>query len=141
MKKVELVLVVAVIGAMLSACAKNLVYAPYGNPVRFAKGREIVFRDFSMHFLGERRVSHPVFRPGFRYLDFAVTGRKGTQTVSWSSGTGVIDSTSFQVEGRDYELELRGSVARKGWLRDDEMVVWPESDFRAALERRNRESR
>jgi hypothetical protein len=115
--------------------------ASYGVPVSFAKGRDIAFADFTMRYLGERHVKSPVFKPGFTFYDFAVTSRGKTQTVSWTSGTGVIDATDFQVDGKPYALELRGSVARKGWLRDGEMVVWRQADFLKALEKRNAETR
>jgi hypothetical protein len=117
---------------LLPACAAEPKLAPYGQPVRFAKNRVIEFHDFTVRYLGQRRVSSPVFKPGFLYYDFEVAGRGGPQTVSWSSGTGVIDAASFKVDGRPYELELKATVARKGWMRDDEMVVWPEADFQKA---------
>ena len=104
--------------------------------MRFAKNRVVEFRDFAVRYLGERRVKSPIFKPGFLFYDFEVTGRGGKQTVSWSSGTGLIDATSFKVDGRPYELELRATVARKGWMRDDEMVVWPEADFQRAAHQR-----
>jgi hypothetical protein len=110
-------------------------------PVRFAKNRDVVFANFTVRYLGERRVSSPIFKPGFTFYDFEVRSSKSRQTVSWSSGTGVIDSTSFKVDGKPYDLELKGSVARKGWLREDEMVVWPEAQFLKALEARNRAGR
>jgi len=112
--------------------------APYGVPVRFAKGRDVVFADFTMRYVGQRHVADPRFKPGFTYEDFEVRGAKGSQTVSWSSGTGLVDSAAFTVDGKPYELELRGSVAKKGWLRDDEMVVWPQADFLKALEMRSK---
>jgi hypothetical protein len=118
------------------ACAAEPKSASYGQPVRFAKNRVVEFRDFTVRYVGERRVTSPVFKPGFLYYDFEVTGRGGAQTVSWSSGTGVIDAASFKVDGRPYELELKATVARKGWMRDDEMVIWPEADFQKALRSR-----
>jgi hypothetical protein len=120
-------------------CANPI--ADYGVPVNYAKGRDIAFADFTMRYLGERRVKSPVFKPGFMFYDFAVTSRGKTQTISWTSGTGVIDAADFQVDGKSYALELRGSVARKGWLRDGEMVVWRQADFLKALEKRNAETR
>lgn len=120
----------------LAGCSGAGGAATYGEPTRFAVGREIVFPDFRLRYQGERRVEHPVFKPGFVFYDFEVTGRQGAQTVSWSSGTGVIDATEFTVDGRPFVLELRASVARKGWLRQDELVVWPEAEFRAAARRR-----
>jgi hypothetical protein len=123
------------------ACAGEKAPATYGAIVTFAQGRPVVFPDFTMTYLGERKVAHKVFKPGFTYHDFEVKAAGGTTKVSWSSGTGVIDSASFQIDGRPYELELRGSVLKKGWLKDNEMVVWPQAQFLAAMEKRNRESR
>jgi hypothetical protein len=129
------------LGCLCLGIAQATPITEYGVPVRFAKGRDIAFADFTMRYLGERRVKSPVFKPGFTFYDFAVTSGGKTQTVSWTSGTGVIDATDFRVDGKPYALELRGSVARKGWLRDDEMVVWRQADFQKALEKRNAETR
>jgi hypothetical protein len=120
-----------------TACAGEKAPAGYGVIVHFSRGHAVVFPNFSMTYLGERRVSDPKFKPGFTFYDFEVKSAKSTQTVSWTSGTGVIDSASFKVDGRPYELELRGSVIKKGWLKDDEMVVWPQAKFMKALEERN----
>lgn len=117
----------------IAACASADAPA-YGEPTRFAKGREIVFPDFSIRYLGERQVAGPQFPRGFRYYDFEVKAGGETRTVSWTSGTGVIDSASFEIGGKPFELEMRGSVARKGWLRDDEFVLWPRAQFQQALE-------
>lgn len=139
MRASRLVLCLALLAA--SACADGKP-AGYGEIARFAKDRAVVFPDFTMRYLGERHVAHPVFKPGFTYYDFEVRSAKSVQTVSWSSGTGVIDSTPFKVDGRPYELELRGSVLRKkGWLRGDEMVVWRQADFLGALEARRESAR
>jgi len=125
---------------MSAACGADKK-AGYGEIVRFAKGHDVVFPGFAMRYLGERQVSHPVFKPGFTYYDFEVRSPRSTQTVSWSSGTGVIDSASFKVDGRPFELELRGSILKKGWLREDEMVVWPQDQFLRALKARHGEGR
>jgi hypothetical protein len=135
------VLLLALLARFSAAAVGADQDADYGTVVGFTKNRTLVFRDFTMRFLGRRHVGHPVFKHGFTYCDFEVRSSKVTQTISWSSGTGVIDSASFEVDGRPYELELRGSVARKGWLREDEMVVWPEAKYLKALAARKKESR
>ena len=137
MKKLSLMALVSLLAACVFADDK---VAAYGVPVRYAKGADILFPDFTVRYLGERHVSSPAFKPGFTCYDFEVRGKE-TVKASWSSGTGVIDSATFQVDGRPYELELRGSVARKGWLRDDEMVVWPQAKFLKALEARGKAER
>lgn len=105
----------------------------------FSKGRPVVFPDFTLTYLGERRVADPKFKPGFTFYDFEARSAKGATKVSLTSGTGVIDSASFSVDGKSYELELRGSVLKSGWLRDNEMVVWPQARFLEAM--RSRPSR
>lgn len=121
------------LGLPLLVMAGAQPVAPYGEPVRFRKDRVVEFVDFSVRYLGERRVEDPMFKPGFIFHDFEIRSPKSVRTVSWSSGTGVIDSVEFTVDGSVFDLELRGSVARKGWLRDDEMVVWPHAKFLEAL--------
>jgi hypothetical protein len=124
-----------------TACAGEKAPASYGTIVHFSKGHPVVFPDFTMTYLGERKVADPKFKPGFTFYDFEVKSAKVTTKASWTSGTGGIDSASFNVDGRPYELELRGSVVKKGWLKDDEMVVWPQAKFLNALEARNKASR
>lgn len=122
---------------ILAGCATSAGPARYGEVTRFARDREVVYPDFAMRYLGERKVASEVFPRGFTFYDFRVKAPNGAeQTVAWSSGTGVIDATDFTVSGRAYALELRGSVGSKKWLRDDEMVVWRAEDYRRALERR-----
>jgi hypothetical protein len=45
-----------------------------------------------------------------------------SKTISWSSGTGLIDWTDFEVSGKNFALELRGS-RKFGWLKENELVV------------------
>jgi hypothetical protein len=109
--------------------------ADYGVPVRYALNADVAFPDFTVRYAGKRHVESPVFKPGFTYYDFTVTGRGKPQTISWTSGTGLIDATDFEVDGKPYELELRGSVGSKRWLGDNEMVVWRRADYLTALEK------
>jgi hypothetical protein len=137
----RIILFLALVVMIVPAVRAAEKMAGFGEIVRFAKNHEVTFPDFGMTYRGERRVSDPVFKPGFTYYDFEVRSAKGRQTVSWSSGTGEIGSVSFTVDGHPYELELRGSVLKKGWLREDEMVVWPRAQFLDAAEARNRAAR
>lgn len=110
--------------------------ADYGKPVRYAKGKPLTFPDIEMVYRGTRRVKVPVYPRGFTYHDF--TARSGGQSVevAWSDGTGAIGPAFFTLGGRKFVLELKASVAKKGWLADNELVLWPEADFRAATGRR-----
>jgi hypothetical protein len=128
-------LLLAALACLILGVALAAPAAEYGAPVHYALGRDIVFPDFTMRFLGRRHVESPVFKAGFTYYDFAVAGHGKTRTISWTSGTGLIDATDFEVDGRPYELELRGSVGSKRWLGDNEMVVWRRADYLTALEK------
>ena len=43
--------------------------------------------------------------------------------VSWTTGTGVIDPTNFEIDGKHYQLELHRSD-KLGKLKDNELVIW-----------------
>ena len=43
--------------------------------------------------------------------------------ISWTTGTGVIDPTDFEIDGKRYLLELRHSD-KLGKLQDNELVIW-----------------
>ena len=113
--------------------------AELGEPVRFSKGRSVATGPLTIEYLGERRVSHPVFKPGFTFHDFKVSDGRETKTISWSSGTGEVGPQEFSLSGTLYQLELRRSVAREGWLRDDELVLWRDVDYRKAAAGRRKQ--
>ncbi|MFZ4683239.1 MAG: hypothetical protein ACOYMS_12105 [Terrimicrobiaceae bacterium] len=107
------------LGLALTASA-----ADYGQKVEFAKSRTLAFPDCELVFLGQRRVASPVFKPGFTFYDFRVTSGGETKTVSWSSGTGEIGPALFEIAGKRFLLELKASEASKGWLKENELVLW-----------------
>ena len=74
--------------------------------------------------------SAAVFPRGFLYSDFKATAGGRAKDVSWSSGTGDVGPVFFEVGGKKFVLELSRSEAFKGWLKDDELVLWREADFR-----------
>ena len=112
--------------------------AELGEPARFAQGRAVAIGPLTIEYLGERHVSHPVFKPGFTFHDFKVSDGRESKTVSWSSGTGIVGPQEFTLSGTEYQLELRRSIAREGWLREDELVLWRAADYRKALAARER---
>lgn len=99
--------------------------AGYGEKVRFAESHPIRFPDFTLTYLGQRHVSSDKFPRGFDYHDFQIGRAAEGFTVSWSSGTGVIGPTIFELAGQSYRLELRYADAL-GKLADDEVVITPE---------------
>ena len=96
--------------------------ADLGTKVAYKKDTPIQFPAFTLTFVGDRRVVPEKFPRGFLYYDFRVTSAQGTQTVSWSSGTGDIGPVSFRVGGEGYALELQISD-KLGKLKTNELVV------------------
>jgi len=94
----------------------------YAARVSFKRGIPLRFPDFELTFTGERHAASPQFPRGFRYHDFRVVRGRGSQMVSWTSGTGDLGPVRFTVGTRVYALELRQSD-KLGKLRDDELVV------------------
>ena len=97
--------------------------ASHGTRVKYRPGQKIEFPDFTVEYVGERRESVPVYPRGFLYYDFKVNKGKAEKVVSWTTGTGVIDSTDFEIEGKHYQLELRHSD-KLGKLKENESVIW-----------------
>jgi len=83
--------------------------ASYGTRVKYGLGEKIEFPDFTVEYVGERRKTVPVYPRGFLYYDFKVSKGKAEKVVSWTTGTGIIDPTDFEFDGKRYHLELRRS--------------------------------
>jgi hypothetical protein len=97
--------------------------------VKYKAGQKIEFRAFTVEYLGERRKSTPVYPRGFLYYDFKVSRGKTEKVISWTTGTGIIDPTDFEFDGKRYHLELRRSE-KLGKLKDNELVIW-QGSFRS----------
>lgn len=118
-----------VLAALILAGLLPVSAADYGEKVRFAPGRPLKFPDCELVFTGTRTVSTPQYPRGFLFYDFEARAGGKTQKVSWTSGTGVIDPADFQVDGKKFVLELKGSEGFKGWLKDNELVLWRAESF------------
>ena len=103
--------------------------ASYGTRVKYRAGQKIEFPDFTIEYVGERRKSVSVYPRGFLYYDFKVSKGKSEKVVSWTTGTGIIDPTDFEFDGKRYHLELRRSE-KLGKLNDNELVIW-QGNFRS----------
>jgi hypothetical protein len=118
---------IAVIAA-LAALAGTFVFqntahaADYGTKTTYRKNVALIFPDFDLTYLGERSVSAAPYPRPFIYQDFRVARGGKTQTVSWTTGTGIIEPTAFTFAGKNYTLELRRSE-RRGKLGDSELVI------------------
>ncbi len=115
-------LLAAALVLVLPSCAQAGGAAAYGAKVKFARGRTLNFPDFDLTYVGTRHVATPAYPRGFDYHDFTAAHGGVSKTVSWTSGTGLIDWTDFEIAGKKFALELRGS-RKFGWLKDDELVV------------------
>ena len=105
------------------SCGHAEQSASYGTRVKYKAGQKIQFPDFAVEYVGERRKSLPVYPRGFLYYDFKITRGKSEKVISWTTGTGIIDPTDFEFDGKPYHLELRRSE-KLGKLNDNELVIW-----------------
>jgi hypothetical protein len=110
------------LGVFLAACAPQAAAAEYGARVGFTKGGAVKFPDFVLTYIGERRVASDRYPRGFLFHDFTVAAPPGSQTVSWSSGTGDIGPKLFRVGPKQFALELSRSD-KLGPLKANELVV------------------
>jgi hypothetical protein len=110
------------LGIFSGFCGKSDAAAKYGEKVKFSQNAPVKFEDFTLSYIGERRVSSENYPRGFLYHDFKINTESEEQTVSWSSGTGDIAPAAFQIGGKKYELELKISELL-GNLAGDELVI------------------
>ena len=96
--------------------------AEFEAKIVFKKNIAVPFATFTLTYLGQRRVTTEKYARGFLLYDFRVTSARGTQTISWSAGTGVICPTRFRVGREGFAVELVHSD-KLGWLKENEMVV------------------
>lgn len=97
--------------------------ASYETRVKYELEQKIEFPDFTVEYVGERRKAVSVYPRGFLYYDFKVSKGNTEKMVSWTIGTGVIDPTDFEFDGKHYQLELRHSD-KLGKLKENELVIW-----------------
>jgi hypothetical protein len=107
----------------VASCGHAETNASYGTRVKYRASQKIDFPDFTVEYLGERRKTLPVYPRGFLYYDFKITMGKTEKVVSWTTGTGIIDPTDFEFDGKRYHLELRRSE-KLGKLNDNQLVIW-----------------
>jgi hypothetical protein len=113
----------------VASCGHAEQNASYGTRVKYRAREKIDFPDFTIDYMGERRKILPVYPRGFLYYDFKITRGKTEKVVSWTTGTGIIDPTDFEFDGKRYHLELRRSE-KLGKLNDNELVIW-QGNFRS----------
>jgi hypothetical protein len=128
----------------LSSCSFNetptedIQIKKYGEKVSYSSGKEFVFPDFTLKFVGKReeKISNDwLFTQKMTFYDFEVAKGETRQTISWSSGMGDIEPAFFTVKDTEYVLELRKSDVIKGSLGNDILVIWKKSDYLDVLSR------
>ena len=115
-------LLISLFGFVACLGALAPVTADYGLVYPFRTGAVLRYPDFTLTYIGERRVSSDVFPNGFLYHDFSVATTSDTTPISWSAGTGDIGPTAFAVGSERYLLELERSDIL-GDLPDNSLVV------------------
>ena len=101
----------------------------YGKKIDYSDQEVKKLPDISIRFLEKRREASPVFPRGFTYYDFEVMKGEEKKKISWSSGTGVIGPTYFEIAGEEYVLELAASKAHRGFMEEGEMVIWRKEEY------------
>ena len=96
--------------------------AAYGAKQSCSKGRRLAYPDFTVEFVGARRVTMPQYPRGFLYYDFNVAYGRENQTVSWTGGTGLIGPMEFKANGTTYSLE-RTFSDKLGKLDENDVVI------------------
>lgn len=121
---IKLVGLFILLGLFSAFCGKNSeIGAKFGEKVKYSQNAALEFKDFTFVYTGERRIASDKFPNGFLYHDFKAKTERDEKTVSWSSGTGDIAPTAFEIGGKTYELELKISD-KLGKLAENELVIW-----------------
>jgi hypothetical protein len=122
---VMLIFVVLVSAVALASCGSSASASKsqYGVRIKYSRDSKIEFPDFTLIFIGQRRVASSSYPRGFLYYDFKVDQGGVEKTVSWSSGAGDIGPTEFEIGGHSFLLELQHSD-KLGRLGEDELVIW-----------------
>jgi len=122
--RVILTLVVGILS--LTGCSSKTGGADYNSVVSFSKGEKITFPNFVLEYRDERVVDRfPTDGNSvkMKFYDFEANNGGERVIVSWSSGTGDIAPSPFEIGGNKYELELRISEKLSKNLAENELVI------------------
>jgi hypothetical protein len=104
--------------------------AEYGKKVKYELNKTIEFPDFTLKFKGTtKKIDYDNTKLEFGYYNFEVTSENKSQKIDWSSGTGIIGPIGFTVDGKKFMLERIYAKNFEGQLKDDELIVTPESEY------------
>jgi len=94
----------------------------YNTKVAYRERAALTFPHFTILYKGPVKVTPPKGLHGWDRHEFVVTSEGKEQVVNWSSGTGDIGPTHFEVRGRKFLLELSVSDTL-GRLKPGELVI------------------
>lgn len=121
----KLILLVFVIMFSLN-CSSQSGMNDYDKVVKFSKGEQLKFPDFTIEYTGERTETKQ-FPNGnsltMKFHEFNVTSASSQKKISWSSGTGEIAPVRFEIDGKNFELEMSNSEKLKTKLSENELVI------------------
>ena len=104
----------------------------YGRWEQYSAESAIHFLDFDLWFTGTTRGAHRRFGSTLRWeVVYNFEARKGDERVplTWTSGLGDIGSTTFEIGGRKYFLEMLRSQVLSDQAPDQAVAVWPEDEW------------
>ena len=124
-KVTKIALPTALLLITVVACNRVSTKPPrYGEKIQYAHGQLLNFPDVTLEFVGKRESPPSDHYPRSMYsYDFKVYQGNQSQLISWSSGTGDIGPTLFELTGNRYALELVMSD-KLGILDENELVLW-----------------
>lgn len=136
MKKINIIIsTIFFIFVLLSitACTTSTSENKYGEKVQYSKDQVLDFSDFSVCYMGKRKIEVPQYAQGyFTYYDFEISDGSEKKIISWSSGTGSIAPVIFKFNNKDFVLE-KGASDILGNLLNNEIVVWPKRKYDSKL--------
>lgn len=103
----------------------------YGEAVFYKLNETIKFPDFTLKYEGTRNAPNLADNASrnFTYYDFIVTDKNGSQKISWTDGAGETVAQDFNVNGKQYFLELKFSEKFVRNLGDNELVILTKQQF------------
>ena len=109
---------------LADAHADRVMDGRYGEKVKFTKGTKIVFPDFVLEYVGQRRESSQKYPQGFLFYDFAATAEGATRKI-------LMEQRNPEILGPPHSRSIRSASRSElkrsdklGPLKDDQLVVW-----------------
>lgn len=124
-KIIQFALTTFLLPIAVAACNQaSAQHQKYGEIIQYAQGQPLHYPDLTLEFLGIKEHPPSDLYPRSMYAyEFEVSQGSLSQVISWSSGTGDIGPTYFELSGKTYALELALSD-ELGMLEKGELVLW-----------------